>query len=90
MLSISVVQQSDPVIHIYTCSFSYIILHHVLSQVIDSSSLCYTAGSPCLKKYKAAYLSHAQRQKIPFKNTSLSLPSPFVGHTTRTYPSKVS
>ena len=35
-------------LHKYIHSFSYIILHHVLSQVIRYSSLCYTAGSHCL------------------------------------------
>jgi len=34
--------------HKHTHSFSYIILHHVPSQVTGYSSLCYTAGSHCL------------------------------------------
>ena len=34
ILSISAVQQSDPVTHTYIHSFSYIILHYVPSQVI--------------------------------------------------------
>ena len=53
VLSISAVQQSDPVIHTYICvcvyiyiySFPHIILYHVPSQVTTYSSLCYTAGS---------------------------------------------
>ena len=32
----------------YTYSFSHIIFHHVLLQVIDYSSLCYRAGPHCL------------------------------------------
>ena len=34
--------------YIHICSFSYITLHHVPSQVTRYSSLCYTAGSHCL------------------------------------------
>ena len=34
--------------HIYTHFFSYIIFHHVLSQVIGYSSLCCTVGPHCL------------------------------------------
>ena len=45
VLSISAVQQSDPVIHTYMHSFSHIILHQVPSQVTGYSSLCCTAGS---------------------------------------------
>ena len=40
VLSISTVQESDPVI--YTHSFSHIIFHHVPSQVTRYSFLCYT------------------------------------------------
>ena len=47
VLSISTVQQSDPVIHIYIRSFSYIILHHVPSQGTRCSSRCSTARSHC-------------------------------------------
>ena len=50
ILSVSAVQKSDPVIHIYIhihC-FSHIILHHVPSQVNGYSFLCYTAGLHCL------------------------------------------
>ena len=39
---------SHTYIYIYICSFSHIILYHVLSQVTSYSSLCYTAGSQCL------------------------------------------
>ena len=47
VLSISAVQQSDPGI-LYTLSFFYFTIHHILLQVIRYSSLCYTAGSHCL------------------------------------------
>ena len=40
---ISAVQQSNPIIPIYTF-FSHIILHHVLSQDIGYSSLCFPVG----------------------------------------------
>ena len=45
VLSISAIQQSDPVIHIYIHSFSYIFFHHFSSHVIRYSPLCYMAGS---------------------------------------------
>ena len=53
---ISSVHKSDPVMHIYIYthtyiyihSFSHIIPHHVPSQVMRYSFLCYTAGSHCL------------------------------------------
>ena len=35
-------------LYVYIHSFSHIILHYVPSQVIDYSSLCYTAGFHCL------------------------------------------
>ena len=44
VLSISAVQQSDPVVHIYTFFSLIIILYHILSQVIGYNSLCCTAG----------------------------------------------
>ena len=51
-LSISALQQSDSVIHIYmyiySHSFSHIILYLVPSQGIRYSSLCYTVGPHCL------------------------------------------
>ena len=45
----SKVTQPYPVVCVCVCvySFSHIIFHHVLSQVIGYSSLCYTAGCPC-------------------------------------------
>ena len=54
--SISAVQQSDPVIHMYVCvyvyidthSFSHIIFHYVLSQETGYSFLYYIAGPHCL------------------------------------------
>ena len=48
--------QFDPYTHTHT-SFSHIIVHHVLSQVIGYSPLCYTAG-PCLN------LFHGQLFKV--------------------------
>ena len=39
VLSVSIVQQSDPVIHIYLHSFSHIILHRVPSQWLDIACL---------------------------------------------------
>ena len=46
-VSISDVQQSDSVIHIYALFF-YILFHYGLSQDIEQSSLCYTIGPCCL------------------------------------------
>ena len=54
VLSISPVQQSNPIIYlsiylsIYIYSFSHIIIHHVLLQVIGHGFLCQTAGPYCL------------------------------------------
>ena len=42
VLSISAVQQSSPVIHMYIHSFSHIILHHVPLQVIKYIIPCAT------------------------------------------------
>ena len=44
---ISVVLQSDSVIHTFMHSFLEIIFHYGLSQDIEYYSLCYTVG-PCL------------------------------------------
>jgi len=64
VLSISSVQQSDPVIYIYDFfshhhiySFSHIIPYRVPSQVTRYSSLCYTAGSHCLSTPNAIVAS---------------------------------
>ena len=46
-MPISAVQQSDPVIHTYIYSSSYIIFHHGLSQETRYSSLCCTVGHHC-------------------------------------------
>ena len=51
VLSISIAQQSDPVIHIYAFFvffFFHIILHPIPSQVIRYSSLGYTTEFHCL------------------------------------------
>ena len=61
----STVQQSNPVTHIYAHSFSHIILHHVPSQVIRCSSLCYIAGSYCLSPPNAIVCDHGSRSASP-------------------------
>ena len=48
VVTIFAVQPSDPVIHIYTHSFSHIIFHHGLPQETRYSSLCSTVGPHCL------------------------------------------
>ena len=47
-MPISAVQQGDSVIHINTDTYLYILFHYGLSQDIEYSSLCYTAGPYCL------------------------------------------
>ena len=53
--------------YIYTHSFSHIILHHVPSQVISYSSLCYTVGSHLLihSKCISLHLLTPNSQSIP-------------------------
>ena len=79
ILSISTVQQSDPVTHtthtnthtyIYTY-FSYIILHHFPSQVTRYSSLCYTAGCHFLSTPNAVVCIYYP--KLPVHPTSPNL-----------------
>ena len=48
VVSISIGQHSDPVMHIYIHSFPYIVLHLVLLQEIGPSSLYCTVGPHCL------------------------------------------
>ena len=47
VVPVSPVQHSDSVIHIQTFFF-HILFHYGLSQDIEYSSLCYTAGPCCL------------------------------------------
>ena len=64
VLSISAVQQGDPVMHRYRHSFSHIILHHVPSQVTRYSSLCLTAGCHCLSTPNTSiYLNNPKEKK---------------------------
>ena len=44
VVSMSAVQHSDPVTHVYVCSFSQNILHNGLFQETEYSSPCCTAG----------------------------------------------
>ena len=44
VVPISVIQQRDPILHIYTLFFQTIHFHYGLSQETGYSSLCYTVG----------------------------------------------
>ena len=44
VVPVSAIQQTDPVLHIYTFFFN-ILFHHGLSQETGYSSLCYTVGT---------------------------------------------
>ena len=84
VLSISAVQQSDPVIHTYiyththihthththTHYFSHIIPHHVPSQVIRYRLLCYTAGSHCLSTANAIVYVYKPQAPNPSRKPS--------------------
>ena len=69
MLSISAVQQSDPVTHIYIL-FSHIILHHVPSQVTGYSSLCQVLTAYPLQMQQFA----STNLKLPVHPTPSSSP----------------
>ena len=76
MLSIYAIQQIDAVVHIH--SFSHNIFHHVPSQVIGYSSLCYKAEFQCLSTPNAVVwtvnpklLVHPTPSPSPLATTSL-------------------
>ena len=73
VLSISSVQQNDPVIQLYTLYFSFI-FHHVPSQVTGHSSLCYTAGPHCLPILNV--------NSLTLNSQSIPLPPPLALATT--------
>ena len=66
-LSISAVQQSDPVIYIYIHTHGLFIVHRVLSQVIRYSSLCYPVGPRCLSVLNEQFAS--TNPKLPVHPT---------------------
>ena len=57
LLLYSIVTQSHIYTYIYIHSFSHIIFSHVLSQVIEYGSLCYTVGLVCSCKSRYSILS---------------------------------